>query len=141
MNYYTFAEDNLKRKAMKKLLLFVMTAMLVVAVPTSAQQNKMTKKHSMAQRTKTTSKENNEITKLLKKWEGYIQQYRKEIDELIECGGRGIPGMFIYEEEEKCFNQLSGMTNKMSVRQKVKYDELNTICKNELSEYLPRYNR
>lgn len=81
------------------------------------------------------------ITQLLNKWQKYVQQYRDEVDELAEAGGRGIPGMFIYNDEEKCYKQLSGMVSRMSPKQKALFDKLDAICKRELSDYMPRLSR
>ena len=82
-----------------------------------------------------------EITKSLLKWAGYINQYQDEIEELSEVGGRGIPGMFIYEDEEKCFNQLSSVVSRMTPWQKSIYDILNGVCHDELRDYLHRFSR
>ena len=82
-----------------------------------------------------------EITKLLLKWADYISQYQDEIEELSEVGGRGIPGMFIYEDEEKCFKLLSSKVNSMTPWQKSIFKKLDGVCREELSDYLPRFSR
>ena len=81
-----------------------------------------------------------EITKLLLKWADYISQYQDEIEELSEVGGRGIPGMFIYEDEEKCFKLLSSKVNSMTPWQKSIFKKFDGVCREGLSDYLPRFS-
>lgn len=83
-----------------------------------------------------------EITRLLSAWEGYVRQYRKEIDELegLDHGPR-IPGLFIYKDEEKCYNQLTRHVSRMTPQQLALYNKLNAICNNEFSTYMPRLSR
>ena len=80
------------------------------------------------------------ITQLLDRWQNLVYQYRREVNELEEVGGRGIPGMFIYEEEAKCYKQLLALTEQMTPGQKARFDKLDNICKKELSFYMPRLN-
>ena len=83
-----------------------------------------------------------QITRLLSTWEGYIRQFRKEIDELSETDhGPGIPGMSIYQDEEKCYNQLTRQLDRMTSQQRALYDKLNAIYNNEFDMYMPRLMR
>lgn len=81
------------------------------------------------------------ITQLLDKWQRYIRQYQREVDDLEEAGGRGIPGMFIYKDEERCYKQLYAEIKRMTPGQKALFDRLDKLCKNEFSLYMPRLSK